>query len=112
MADDAFTVNDFDHLAQQSDVSYAIYDTQDNCWLGDDTGPRLFTREDSVKLNGMPQELAARIAAQVWGVQLGYAVGRLQAVVFRGEDLQMKDEVSTKMSGLEALKKLESGEAN
>src|SRR5271168_1531423 len=103
MADDGFTVNDFDHLAEQSDVSYAIYDTQDNCWVGDETGPRMFTREDSVKLNGMPQELAARIAAQVWGVQLGYVPGRLRAVIFKEEDLRMKDEVPTKMSGLEAL---------
>jgi len=107
---DGFTVNNFDDLAEQSDVSYGIYDTQDNCWIGDETGPRLFTREDSAKLKGMPQQLAAKIAAQIWGIQLDYASGRLQAVRFNETDLRMKDEVSTKMSGLEALKKLESGD--
>src|SRR5271163_2391180 len=106
---DGFTVNNFDHLAQQSDVSYGIYDTQDNCWIGDDTGPKLFSRESSAEANGMPQELMARIAAQMIGVQLGYALGRLQCVVFKGEELQMKDEVPTKMTAIEALIKLEEG---
>jgi len=108
---EGFTVNNFDDLAAQSDVSYGIYDTQDNCWIGNETGPRVFTREDSAKLNGMPQVLAAKIAAQIWGVQLGYVAGRLRERVFDEKDLQMKDEVPTKMDGLEALKKLESGAA-
>jgi len=107
---DGFMVNDFEHLAAQSDVSYAIYDTQDNCWLGDETGPKVFTRESSIEAKGIPQELLAKIAAQMWGVQLGYALGRLRALVFKEEDLQIKDEVLTKMTALEALKKMESGE--
>ena len=105
-----FTVNDFGHLeAAQSAVEYGIYDTQDNCWLGDETGPRLFTIEDSKKANGMPHQLMARIAAQMTEVQLGYAMGRLRALEFNKSDLVLKDEVPTKMTALEALVKLENG---
>jgi hypothetical protein len=107
---DGFTVNDFDHLEKASDASYGVYDTQENCWLGDETGPRLFTRELSKEANGVPQELLARIAAQLAGVQCGYAVGRLQARVFNEDDLVLKDSVPTKMSAVEALTKLENGE--
>lgn len=111
MADEqGFRVNDFEHLAEASDVAYGIYDTVDNCWLGDENGPRLYTREDSAKLQGMPQELVARIAAQVVEVQLGYEPGRLRAVEFREQELVHKDSVDTKMTPLEALIKLENGE--
>lgn len=86
---EGFEVNNFDHLEEaQSSAAYGIYDTQDNCWIGDDVGPRVFTRVDSEKMKGMPQELIARISAQVTGVQLGFAPGRLRAVEFNGEDLQ------------------------
>jgi hypothetical protein len=107
---DGFTVNNFDHLAQQSDVSYGIYDTQGECWIGDETGPRVFTRADSAEMNGMPQETIAKLAAMLAGVQLGYAAGRLQPREFHEKELHLRDEVPTKMTALEALIKLESGD--
>lgn len=88
---------------------YGIYDTKDNCWIGDSSGPRLFTHEDSEKANGMPQYVMARIAAQMAEVQMGYDLGRLRAREFTERDLKLKDEVSTKMGPLEALDKLERG---
>ena|ERR1700675_2775829 len=110
MAEDGFTVNNFEHLEAQSDVSYGIYDTQDNCWIGDDKGPKLFTREDSAKAKGMPQQVMARIAAMMAEMQLGYAPGRFQAAEFHAQDLRLKDSVDTKMTPLEALIKLENGQ--
>jgi hypothetical protein len=105
---DGFTVNDFEHLGAASDVAYGVYDTVDNCWLGDETGPKLFARKDAK--NGVTQEILARISAQMTGVQMGYPVGRLRAQVFNEQELRLRDSVPTKMSAVEALTKLENGE--
>ena len=111
MAEQGFSVNDFGHLEEAQDVKYGIYDTQDNCWLGDENGPRLYDLELSKKMKGMPQQLAARIAAQMTEVQLGYTPGRLRAVEFKNQDsLVLKDSVDTKMTAVAALRKLENGE--
>lgn len=106
---DGFTVNNFDHLAAASDVPYGLYDTVGNCWIGDISGPKVFTREDSLKANGMPTALLAQITAQVTEIQLGYAPGRVKAQEFNEQDLRLKDEVPIKMTSLEALRTLESG---
>jgi hypothetical protein len=113
MAEQGFSVNDFGHLDEAQDVKYGIYgiyDTQDDCWLGDDNGPRLYDRVISEKLNGMPQQLAARIAAQMTAVQLGYPQTRLIARVYDGSGTKLRDSVDTKMTAVEALRKLENGE--
>jgi len=104
---DGFTVNNFEHLADQGVAVYGLYDTVDNCWLGTEMQPKLFTREDSIALNGLPLPTLAQIAAQMAGVQLGYHPGRIQAREFHAGELTLKDEVPTKMTALEALKKLE-----
>jgi hypothetical protein len=110
MSEQGFTVNDFQHLGEaQGDACYGIYDTRDNCWLGDETGPRVFTREDSDKAKGMPQRIMAQIAAQMAEKQLGYGMGRLRAQEFRDGDFTLKDEVPTKMNALEALIRVENG---
>jgi hypothetical protein len=103
-----FTVNEWDRFYEACDVVYAIYDTQDNCWLGDEKGPKFYDRELSDKLNGMPQELAARIAAQMTAIQIGYPEGRLQARQFdKSMELVHRDSVDTKMTALKALRILE-----
>jgi hypothetical protein len=108
---EGFVVNDIEHLESQC-PAYGLYDTQDNCWLGDETGPKLYTRELVEKLNGLPLHTAARIAAQMIEVQLGYAPGRLQPREFNGENLVLKDEVPTLMTAEEALTRLEGGTTN
>jgi hypothetical protein len=106
-----FEVNNFGHLEEaQSTARYGIYDTRDNCWIGDKSGPRVFTREDSVKANGLPQRLMAQIAAQMAEKQLGYGMGRLRAQEFNDSNLTLKDEVPTKMTPVEALIRLENGQ--
>lgn len=105
-----FTVNDFQHLGEARDAArYGIYDTRDNCWIGDETGPRVFTSEDSDKANGLPQRVLAQIAAQMAEKQLGYGMGRLRAQEFRDGGFTLKDEVQTKMTALEALIRVENG---
>jgi hypothetical protein len=107
MAEEGFSVNDFDHLENAQDVAYGLYDTWHNCWLGDENGPKLFTRADSEKMKGMPQELMARISAQMTAVQLGWTPGRLQSREYHGDPLVKKDTVDTKMTAVEALRKIE-----
>lgn len=110
MADETgFVVNDPEHLDAQR-PSYGMYDTQDDCWLGDDAGPKVFTIEDSARANGLPHRVMAQIAAQMVEVQLGYTPGRVQVREFDVENLRLKDQVQTNMTPLEALIKLESGE--
>lgn len=111
MAEEGFVVNDLDHMSTfaRGVESYGIYDTKDDVWLGDKNGPRVYTRADSEKAKGIPVEVLAKIAAQMTGVQLGYAMGRLQARVYNTGDLRLRDEVPTKMSAVAALIRLENG---
>jgi len=111
MADEGFVVNDLEHMSTfaRGAESYGIYDTQDDVWLGDKNGPQVYTRADSEKAKGLPHETLAKIAAQITGVQLGYAIGRLQAREYNAGDLRLRDEVPTKMSAVNALIRLENG---
>lgn len=79
-------------------MKYGIYDTVDECWLGDDNGPKLF--ED---------EVVAQVAAQATGVQLGYAPTRIQHKEFIPASLHLRDQVDAKMTMLEALQGIEEG---
>lgn len=115
---DGFVVNDsehFDEAQRQSAIEYGIYDTQDDCWLGDENGPRLFTLEDSKKANGMDTRIMAQIAAQMTEVQLGYSkdgmAGRLRAKEFNLREVKLKDEMPTTMTALEALVIVEGGKS-
>jgi len=47
---------------------YGLYDTQDNCWIGNDDGPLSYT-----------DQKLAQISAQVCGVQLQFEPGRIRA---------------------------------
>lgn len=111
MAEEGFVVNDLDHMSTfaRGVESYGIYDTKDDVWLGDKNSTRVYTRADSEKAKGIPVEVLAKIAAQITGVQLGYAMGRLQARVYNTGDLRLRDEVPTKMSAVAALIRLENG---
>ena len=81
-----------------SEMTYAILDTADNCWLGDDSGPKTF---DDFML--------ARVAAQVWETQVyGTDLGaRYKAVEYLPAALRLKDHVETKMNTLKALQRIE-----
>lgn len=114
-----FVVNDSEHFEnaqRESTVEYGIYDTREDCWLGDENGPRLFTFEDSKKANGMDTWTMAQIAAQMTEVQLGYSKdgmsGRLKAKEFNLKEVRLKDEMPTKMTALEALVIVEGGKTD
>ena len=79
-------------------MKYGIYDTQDNCWMGDDNGPLLY--ED---------ELFTRLAAQAMDKVLGWDLGRCRMKVYDGTGDKHKDNVERVMSTLDAIKEMEDG---
>lgn len=89
-------------------MRFGIYDTKDNCWIGDDKGPKLF---DPADFDGdeAKAKILARVAAQVIDVRLKQAPGRLQAREYDEKPKVFKDEIATHMTSLDALKKIEDG---
>lgn len=79
---------------------YGLYDTQDDCWLGDDQGPLFYEEED-----------VAKVGAQVLDVRLKQAPGRTRAKPFAEESLVKKDEKETFVGAEEAIAQLEKGTA-
>lgn len=94
-------------------IAWGIYDTKDNCWLGDDddNGPKLFRSTDVVngKVLGDDAETLARVAGQINDVRQGWGPGRSRARVFTEAKLHLKDELPHRMSAKEALKRIERG---
>jgi len=88
------------HGETKTDVGFGIYDTVDNCWLGDDNGPVLYG-----------DLVIARISAQVQGVRLGYEPTRLQHRVYDYKPVRLRDTVNAKMDNVTALKLIEDGGA-
>lgn len=77
---------------------YGIYDTKDNIWLGNEKGPSVFTDYTLARV-------AAQIAeCQVYGTDLGC---RYQVAEIKDGKFIYVDEVKTRMSSLEALKRIE-----
>lgn len=82
-----------------ADKQWGVYDIQDNCWIGNDAGPKVF--DDFT---------VARIAAEVCADQLGYELhGRLEAREYVSGNVRLRDEIPTKRSPLKALQRIEDG---
>ena len=80
---------------------FGVYDTKDDCWLGDEKGPREFV-----------YFLLARIAAEVWSDQLGVnrMTRRFEARELpSNDDWSLKDTIDVKRSALESLTRIEEG---
>lgn len=79
---------------------FGVYDTKDNCWLGDENGPKVFENY-----------LVARVASQVYAMQSFGTdlVCRYKAMPIPEGINKKKDEVPTKMDTLQALTRLENG---
>jgi hypothetical protein len=79
-------------------LRYGILDTQDNVWIGDSHGPKLFT-----------ECWVARVAAQVFETQAFGTdlAARYKATPFPAQPVRHKDDVPVKMDTLSALKRCE-----
>jgi hypothetical protein len=90
-------------------MKYGIYDTVDNCWIGNQDGPKLFddaTTEEKhpgIQAKTMAQMAAQVIETQVFGTDLGH---RYEGREFNEKNLRLRDSVDVKLSGIDALKKL------
>ena len=82
---------------------YGLYDTQDNVWMGDKAGPRLF---DSAK-DEFPT--LARTRAMMVDAQLGQQAGRTQAREWKPAEVRLRDEKPVLRDALAALTLLEGG---
>lgn len=75
---------------------YGLFDTVDKCWMGNEKGP---VRYDDWDL--------ARMAALVASEQLGWSHKRIRAAGFVDDKMILVDEVSTLLTPLEAIQRLE-----
>jgi hypothetical protein len=78
---------------------WGLLDTQDNLWMGDDEGPKLWD-----------DRTLARVAEHVLSIQLGWPYGRLRVEPYESHGKQ-RDEVRTLMDTLTALRIAEGEEA-
>lgn len=88
-------------------LPWGLYDTVDDCWMGDESGPKVFSWSDQA--SEMTQLYAvARVAAQVADVRLGQAPGRTRVRTYGGDSI-LRNTVETKMTVANALQGLEDG---
>jgi hypothetical protein len=88
-------------------MKWAIYDTVDNLWIGNDHGPLIYDDDPEKPL--LTGEFMAKAAAQVAAMQLDYSPTRLRAREWVDTTTRLRDEVQTKMTPLQALKRIEDG---
>ena len=79
-------------------MSFGIYDTETNCWIGNNDGPRTF--DDKV---------LADIAAQIVACQLGHPVIRYRGQEYSPAPVRLRDVLEPRMTPEEALKRIEEG---
>jgi hypothetical protein len=79
-------------------AKYGVFDTVDQLWMGDESGPKLFD-----------DEKIAMVAAQIVDVRLGHPPGRHQACLWLPAAITLRDTVPTRLDALEALTLLEEG---
>jgi hypothetical protein len=80
------------------EIQYGLYDTEDDVWMGDDNGPKTFT-----------DFMHARVASEVVDVR---RPGRTKAREYDPAPKRLRDEVPTKMTTEEALRRMENGLVN
>jgi hypothetical protein len=79
-------------------MEYGLFDTVDQCWLGDDKGPKTFT-----------DRTLAQASAQMTCVQLGWPQDRVRPKPMPDGVNRHKDDMDLKMTPAEALRAIEDG---
>lgn len=77
---------------------WALFDVQDNCWMGDLDGPTVYVDAD-----------LAAIGGSLLAHRLGLPFGRLEVRRYDGTGIQIKDKVSPVRSGKGYIARLERG---
>ena len=85
--------------------SWGVYDTQDDCWVGNASGPLLYTGTlEGPVIDG---EYLARAAATIVNERMNCG-SRFRAKLFCGGPMRLKDEIEFKRSAEDAVKRIES----
>lgn len=79
-------------------AGYGVYDTEDNCWMGDQTGPLAYEEEEM-----------AKIAARILASRMRWPASRLKAMPMDPEANVKRDDVVPQISAEEAMRRLEEG---
>lgn len=79
-------------------MKLGLWDSQDNCWLGNEDGPLAY---EDLEL--------ARLSQEVVRVRLRWAMGRIKVQPLDPMATKRKDELEYKLSTEEALRRLEEG---
>jgi hypothetical protein len=84
--------------------AWGLFDVKDQCWLGDDTGPKLFrdTTINGIKASG--QQLARGAATVV--NQMFDSGHRFRARLYTGGPMRIKDTIQARYDGAEALRRI------
>jgi hypothetical protein len=81
-------------------VKWGVFDTVDECWMGNSKGPLSY---DDEKL--------AQVAAMVMDMRINWQIGRCRARVLPHPlPWRLRDTKDTRMSTVDALERLEKGE--
>lgn len=93
---------------------YAVYDTKDNLWIGDDKGPKSWGEGDvldnGIVLTDEQAFLTARIAAELSDIRMDWPCNRCKARELpESGPWTIRDEVEPKMTTLRALQLKERG---
>ena len=91
---------------------FGIWDTKDNCWLGNKEGPLLFDDDGTCpggKVEPGNGELMAKLAARVIDVQAHQSPGRCRERLFAERSVVYKDDIPVHCSSEKALEDLEAG---
>ncbi len=91
---------------------YGIWDTEDNCWMGNKQGPLLFDDNGDCpggKAEPDNAELIATVAARLIDVQAHQPAGRSRQRLFEEKSVVYKDDIPLYCSAEKALEDLEQG---
>jgi hypothetical protein len=94
-----------DDVLSDFEFAWAVYDTQDKCWLGNDKGPLLYTNTSHLPFTD--GEYVAKAAATIANERM-LTVSRFRARLFEGGQMMLRDEVKFRRTATEALAQLES----
>ena len=95
-------------------ITYGIYDTRDNVWIGDKVGPRLYNIETLAHLPVPPKtddevlEIVEVVAVMLAG-QIGISSHLFRPIPYEGGANKLRDEIPIVCDGAASLKSYEEG---
>jgi hypothetical protein len=83
--------------------AWGVYDTKDDCWIGNDRGPLLYTGTEEPPVSG---QLMAMAAATIANDRMMFSC-RFRARLFTGGPMRQRDEIEFRRSAEESVRRIE-----